>query len=205
MKDTLEKKGTFKNRVESDRLVLGYQRDAFVRETWISATAPPQIDEDGLSFTVTIEPHGVWTTELHVVTALAAAGERYDRPKYLHRGTTSRPDVAQDLDAWLGDAPRLECDWEPLTQAYRRSLVDLAALRFTTLTMPGHTLPAAGLPWFMTISVATASSPAFRRCPSHLPSRRRRCGRSASARGVGPTTSETRTPAGSPTRCATES
>ena len=151
VKDALEKKGTFKNRVESNRLVLGYQRDTFVRETWISATAPAQIDEDGLSFTVTIEPHGVWTTELHVVTALAAAGERYDRPKYLHRGTTSRPDVAQDLDAWLGDAPRLECDWEPLTQAYRRSLVDLAALRFTTLTMPGHALPAAGLPWFMTI------------------------------------------------------
>jgi glycogen debranching enzyme len=151
VKDALEKKGTFKNRVESNRLVLGYQRGAFVRETWISATAPAQIDEAGLSFTVTIEPHGVWTTDLHVVTALAAAGERYDRPKYLHRGTTPRADVAQDLDAWLGDAPRLECDWEPLTQAYRRSLVDLAALRFTTVTLPGHALPAAGLPWFMTI------------------------------------------------------
>ena len=30
-------------------------------------------------------------------------------------------------------------------------MTDLAALRFSTLTMPGRALPAAGLPWFMTI------------------------------------------------------
>src|SRR5258708_11887224 len=38
-----------------------------------------------------------------------------------------------------------------LDQIYRRCLTDLAALRFSTLTMPGHSMPAAGLPWFMTI------------------------------------------------------
>ena len=36
-------------------------------------------------------------------------------------------------------------------QTYHRSLVDLAALRFSTRTMPGRSLPAAGLPWFMTM------------------------------------------------------
>jgi glycogen debranching enzyme len=59
--------------------------------------------------------------------------------------------MARDLDAWLADAPRLQCDWGPLTDACRRSLVDLAALRFTTRTLPGRALPAAGLPWFMTL------------------------------------------------------
>ena len=34
---------------------------------------------------------------------------------------------------------------------YRRSLADLAALRFMPLTAGGHALPAAGLPWFMAI------------------------------------------------------
>src|SRR5207247_6067985 len=47
------------------------------------------------------------------------------------------------------DAPRVECDWEPLKATYRRSLVDLAALRFSPLIAGGHSLPAAGLPWFM--------------------------------------------------------
>jgi len=34
---------------------------------------------------------------------------------------------------------------------YRRSLIDLAALRFFPITLPGQALPAAGLPWFMTL------------------------------------------------------
>jgi glycogen debranching enzyme len=59
--------------------------------------------------------------------------------------------MAGALREWIDSAPQLECDWHALTRAYDRSLVDLAALRFTTMTLPGHALPAAGLPWFMTM------------------------------------------------------
>ena len=59
--------------------------------------------------------------------------------------------MAQNLARWLDEAPRLECDWETLLRTYRRSLVDLAALRFSPLTAGRHSLPAAGLPWFMTM------------------------------------------------------
>jgi len=59
--------------------------------------------------------------------------------------------MARGLEKWLERTPGLRCDWEPLEQIYRRCLTDLAALRFSTLTMPGRSLPAAGLPWFMTI------------------------------------------------------
>lgn len=151
VKDALAKKGLNKSIVEGGRLVLRYERESFVRETWISASAPALIDEGGLSFAVTIEPHGEWTTDLDVVTAIAGTGERREHPKYGRRDRTARPNMAQNLEAWISHAPSIQCDWEPLTGAYRRSLVDLAALRFTTQTMPGHALPAAGLPWFMTM------------------------------------------------------
>jgi len=151
VKDALKKKGVQKNRVECGRLVLGYERGPFVRETWISSRVPASVDEDGLSFDVTIEPHGEWTTDLQVVTAIGAAGERHDRTKYEPQRMKARPDMQQDLEAWLGTAPSLRSEWEPLTEAYRRSLVDLAALRFRTVAMPDHALPAAGLPWFMTM------------------------------------------------------
>ena len=59
--------------------------------------------------------------------------------------------MEQDLERWLDDAPRLECDWESLKTTYRRSLVDLAALRFSPPVAGGSSLPAAGLPWFMTM------------------------------------------------------
>lgn len=71
VKDALTKKGTCHHRVEDGRLVLEYPRDTFHRMTWISSTQPSTMDERGLSFTVHLEPHGEWTTDLHVVTAVA--------------------------------------------------------------------------------------------------------------------------------------
>ena len=59
--------------------------------------------------------------------------------------------MRRDLERWIDEAPRLECDREPLKATYRRSLVDLAALRFSPPIAGGRALPAAGLPWFMTM------------------------------------------------------
>ena len=55
------------------------------------------------------------------------------------------------MEKWLADAPRLECDSDSLKATYHRSLVDLAALRFSPITAGSRSLPAAGLPWFMTM------------------------------------------------------
>ena len=59
--------------------------------------------------------------------------------------------MALDLDRWLDAAPTLEAESADLVRTYRRSLVDLAALRFSPLSAGGRSLPAAGLPWFMTM------------------------------------------------------
>jgi len=45
----------------------------------------------------------------------------------------------------------LRSDWEPLKQIYDRSLTDLAALRFSPEVAGGSAMPAAGLPWFMSM------------------------------------------------------
>ena len=60
--------------------MLGYKRETFERETWISATKPATIDEQGLRFKVTIEPHGRWETELHVATGVDAPGQSVATP-----------------------------------------------------------------------------------------------------------------------------
>ena len=151
VKDALKKQGEYYRRVDDGRLVLGYRRETYYRETWISATAPCTVDEEGLSFAVHIEPHGEWTTDLHVVTAHIGAGVSMEEPKYERNAKRARPNMEKSLDKWLADAPRLECDWDALKTTYHRSLVDLAALRFSPPILAGHSLPAAGLPWFMTM------------------------------------------------------
>ncbi|MGO8893544.1 MAG: glycogen debranching N-terminal domain-containing protein [Streptosporangiaceae bacterium] len=144
VKDALKKKGTYRNRIERGRLVLGYERETYERATLISATKPAEIDENGLTFKVRIEPHGQWTTELQVVTDMGALGAALPEIR-------GGPSMARGLEKWVGKAPQLESSLESLKTTYQRSIVDLAALRFSPALAAGDTLPAAGLPWFMTM------------------------------------------------------
>src|SRR6476620_1151281 len=149
VKDALKKKGTYSARVQDGRLVLVYQRETFARSTVISATPRARVDKDGLTFQARIRPHGEWSTNLDVVTAAPGSGETHGRPTFARpRG---RQNMEANLDRWLADAPTLECDWDALRDTYRRSLVDLAALRFSPPILGQQSLPAAGLPWFMTM------------------------------------------------------
>jgi glycogen debranching enzyme len=150
VKDALEKKGEYFRRVDDGRLVLGYKRDTYVRETQISASEPAGVDEHGLSFEMQVKPHGQWTTDLHVTIGGGVIG-RSERPKYARDSKRARPNMERSLDKWREEAPRVLCDWQPLKSTYERSLVDLAALRFSPPVLEGHSLPAAGLPWFMTM------------------------------------------------------
>ena len=146
VKDALKKKGAYSTRIEAGRrLVLCYERETFRRETSISATGSPKIDDKGLTFTVSLQPHASWTTELRIVTSLqelARAAARGAGARAAKRPASKQ----KNLERWLADAPRLECDWEPLNATYRRSLVDLAALRFSPVTAGGRSLPPRACP-----------------------------------------------------------
>jgi glycogen debranching enzyme len=152
VKDALKKQGAHSTRLEDGRLVLAYRRETFSRSTVISASQPCKLDEHGLTFELELGGHGSWTTGLDVVTAVLSADEdTEDGPTLAWQARRPPRDMASDLARWLDEAPRLESDWEPLKTTYRRSLVDLAALRFSPISAGGHSLPAAGLPWFMTM------------------------------------------------------
>jgi glycogen debranching enzyme len=157
VKDKLDKKGEVYRRADADgTLTLGYRRDNYCRETRIESTAPAGIDDRGLRFHVHLEPKAEWSTSLKI-WAVTDPGRQDLRDRSGLKGTslletddeTARA-MAGGLRGWLKDAPRLSCSWEPLEHIYRRSLIDLAALRFRSGIFPGA-LPAAGLPWFMTV------------------------------------------------------
>jgi glycogen debranching enzyme len=152
VKDALSKKGETYQQVNDGRLILGYRRETFVRETWITSSAPAVLDPKGITFRAHLEPHTTWhtTIDVRVPGVLASTPEpgTVSGLTGLPADTNSAP--AKDLEAWLSAAPKLTCDWEPLERTYQRSLVDLAALRFFPGIVAGA-LPAAGLPWFMSV------------------------------------------------------
>jgi len=151
VKDALQKQGSYSKHAEDGKLMLVYQRETFSRATAISSSQPCAFDENGITFTITVGPHGTWRTHLDVAVEVLETRRSDDGTTLAWQAKRPPRNMAQNLTRWLDDAPRLECDWEPLTTTYRRSLVDLAALRFSPLTASGRSLPAAGLPWFMTM------------------------------------------------------
>ncbi|MEV1289949.1 glycogen debranching N-terminal domain-containing protein [Micromonospora sp. NPDC049679] len=151
IKDVQQKKGQPYVRVEDGVLRLGYERETFRRETVVSATEPADIDAQGFTFTAHIDPQQSWTTNLHVQTVILGAGGRDLRSNLQGRHGRAKVQMQEELNKWLDQAPRLETDNQALATTYRRSMVDLAALRYTPLSYGGQSVPAAGLPWFMTI------------------------------------------------------
>jgi glycogen debranching enzyme len=164
VKDKLAKKGELYREIDGGRLTLGYRRDQFRRETHITCTAAAEVDEDGLSIAIRVGPGVLWSTDFDVVPAReyeassAALMARQASPDLtgVRVGAVTfsedsfRQDLTENLRQWIDAAPKATCAWEPLRRIYRRSLVDLGALRFRAPVILAE-MPAAGLPWFMAI------------------------------------------------------
>jgi glycogen debranching enzyme len=151
VKDALKKQGEYRRDVQDGRLILEYRRGSYVRRTIVTSSEPAEVDEDGLTFLVHIEPKEHWSTRLDVVADMTLPAGQQDETSRRRASDNRRSAMAHELDRWIDEAPKLECDWEWLMVTYSRSLVDLAALRFSPVSLPGQSLPAAGLPWFMTM------------------------------------------------------
>ncbi len=150
IKHKRHKKGRATPTVGPNELRLTYRREGFHREAVIRTNAPADIDERGMTFRVRVGPHGGWTTRLHIATVIyGARGEdiRANLPLGGHRPAAV---IHAEQNELIARAPKLGCDCQPLAGAYRRSLIDLAALRYESIAL-GVRLLAAGLPWFMTL------------------------------------------------------
>ncbi|MGH2528893.1 MAG: amylo-alpha-1,6-glucosidase, partial [Actinomycetota bacterium] len=108
----------------------------------------PRIDGDDL----------VWDVELPSRSALAIVlrvtvrvNERVLEPMHDEFGD-EQEHAEGALTTWLEEVPRFRSDNAVLKSVFDKSIVDLAALRITgELRGEDYILPAAGLPWFMTL------------------------------------------------------
>ncbi|MGQ5259412.1 amylo-alpha-1,6-glucosidase [Micromonospora sp. ZYX-F-536] len=150
IKDALQKRGQTTVTVADDQLRLTYRREAFHRETLITSTAPAMVDAGGMTFQIRIARNSEWSTRLHVSTVVYGARGEDIRATLPYGGSRSADAIRAEQQELIDRAPKLGCDCQPLAGAYRRSLNDLAALRYESIAL-GVRLIAAGLPWFMTL------------------------------------------------------
>jgi glycogen debranching enzyme len=103
---------------------------------------------DGSSMTWAVElgSRERWELVVEVILGTAAASGRNGRPSF----GEELAHVRDSLAAWHLRVPQVNASWDTLSLAFRRSVSDLAALRMRADGDVGK-LPAAGMPWFMTV------------------------------------------------------
>jgi glycogen debranching enzyme len=115
--------------------------------TQIVLSRPGDGDHGAIGFPLELPPRGSWDLRVDVAVSLAGEVERPDRVERRFRAERAR--ARESLDAWSLRLPRLSTTWDGLRRSFDRSVADLAALRLPR--DGGGALPAAGMPWFMTV------------------------------------------------------
>ena len=128
-----------------------YEHDSFQAATVVSFSQQPSFEEDDAVFELELGSHGDWET---CVEVSMHRGKSIDlKPVHGHGafGETER-EASQVVAKWRQEIPEVEGEWDLMLHVYRRSVVDLAALRLVAEVEGNeYSLPAAGLPWFMTL------------------------------------------------------
>jgi glycogen debranching enzyme len=121
---------------------------AGVLSTDVRSSRPAGFSGSALAYSLELGPHAEWDVRL---TFRPQTGrQRPGRtPRARHFGE-QRTRILRSLRAWNLRVPQLRASWPDLGQAYARSVSDLAALRMRGSDGVGL-LPAAGMPWFMTV------------------------------------------------------
>jgi glycogen debranching enzyme len=109
-----------------------------------------RVDGSKVSYDVELDPRERWELGIDVIPSLD--GEEVVPRVAERRFGEERARVRDSLAAWQLRVPSIRGDWDPLTHAFRQSVSDLAALRMRGASgRDVGNLPAAGMPWFMTV------------------------------------------------------
>jgi glycogen debranching enzyme len=133
---------------DANQLVLEEPFDRSAK-TQVLFSRPGRIDGSRVCFDLELAPREGWELRVDVLPSISGV----ERPRLAverHFGE-EREHVQESLQAWHLRVPRLRTDAEALALSFTQSVADLAALRLRNLQGSIGMLPAAGMPWFMTV------------------------------------------------------
>jgi len=105
-------------------------------------------EQGKVRFWIELEGQATWDLNVDVVPSIGGngVGPRVAQQRF----GEERDRVEASLTAWNLRVPRLRASWDDLDHTFPRSVGDLASLRIRGADGLSN-LPAAGMPWFMTV------------------------------------------------------
>jgi glycogen debranching enzyme len=140
-----QKKGKVTREVGEQEVALRYERGDYRRTTVLRFSQECKLENDRATFELELGPRDIWSTCIDIVPVV----DDEERPSRRRCHDFGNP--ARDVEEWLDSSPRLETESASLRHTYRRSLLDLATLRFHPLAESTESVPAGGLPWYMAL------------------------------------------------------
>jgi glycogen debranching enzyme len=133
---------------ETAGFVMIDPEDGSTAFTHVLLSRPGAVQDGEVHFRIDLEPRERWELTVDVVGASdgLAPGRRVTARHFGDEVARVRDSLA----AWQLRIPQLRSTWEVLDHAFMQSVADLASLRMRGNGGTG-TLPAAGMPWFMTV------------------------------------------------------
>ena len=148
---------------DESSLHFHYEREGFLAETNVRVArsriltafgdspvgeVPTQVDGDGFTWDVELPSRHTFAVLLRVTVRV---NDAVLEPMHEEFGE-EQAHAEGALTSWLAEVPRFESDSAQLKNVFDKSIVDLAALRIAgRVRDEDYVLPAAGLPWFMTL------------------------------------------------------
>jgi glycogen debranching enzyme len=118
----------------------------FLARTQVILSRPGERNDATIRYRVELEPRDRWDLRVDVVAVLDGSELV---PKLVERRFGEELTRVRDsLSAWQLRVPQIRASWEDLSHAFAQSVSDLASLR---MRGGAGKLPAAGMPWFMTV------------------------------------------------------
>ena len=130
-------------------LRMSHEDGAYSGSVDFSADQPPDIvDETGVAWNISIGPLGSIRIRVHV--NITVQGQPLGRTRTFSDFGKGAEALLSGPDVGSIGVPRVRTSWDKLHRAYNRAVNDLGSLLINDPSLAAG-LPAAGLPWFMTV------------------------------------------------------
>ena len=133
--------------VEDNQFVLENSDDSLRTQVILSQRG--EVDGSHVTFSVELAPRERWDVRVDVIPV--KHGDVLIPRSIERRFGDERTRVRDSLAAWQLSVPQLRAEWTELVRSFDQSVSDLAALRMRSTESGLGKLPAAGMPWFMTV------------------------------------------------------
>lgn len=141
---------TTRHTPDNSQLEFSYSNDGYSKKTTVHVTQKAtRIEGNDFVWEITLPPNGTWNCEIYVPITLEPLEFQ---PMHKDFSEAFKPTGKDPVSLWLADAPMPHCDSFLLNHVFTKSVHDILALRLQ-LKFEGTDifLPAAGLPWFLTL------------------------------------------------------